>query len=118
MSQLHSEIIDFLLESAKRLTKIAEILGTSSEDVRTNPPKDKKPKTEKANVEKPKEEPKVEKHAYTLEEVRKVLADKSRNGFTAQVKAIIEKYGATRLSEIDPTNYESVLKDAEEIGNA
>ena len=30
----------------------------------------------------------------TFEEVRKAAADKSRQGFTAEVKALIEKYGA------------------------
>ena len=51
----------------------------------------------------------------TLEQVRGVLADKSRNGHTAEVRAIIQKYGADRLSDIDPKNYPAVLKEAEEM---
>lgn len=49
----------------------------------------------------------------TLEEVRKTLAGYSRNGKTAEVKALLQKYGANRLSEIKPQDYESLLKDAE-----
>ena len=49
----------------------------------------------------------------TLEQVRGVLADKSRNGHTAEVRAIIQKYGADRLSDVDPKHYPAVLKDAE-----
>lgn len=49
----------------------------------------------------------------SLEKVRGVLADKSRNGHTSEVRAIIQKYGANRLSEIDPSNYEAILKEAE-----
>ena len=48
-----------------------------------------------------------------LEKVRGVLADKSRSGHTAEVRAIIEKYGADRLSDIDPKDYAAVLKEAE-----
>lgn len=53
------------------------------------------------------------KPAVTLEKVRGILADKSRAGHTAEVRAIITKYGAEKLSEIDPANYEAVMKEAE-----
>lgn len=49
----------------------------------------------------------------TLEEVRKTLAGYSRNGKTAEVKALLQKYGANRLSEIKPQDYISLLKEAE-----
>ena len=52
----------------------------------------------------------------TLEAVRAVLADKSRSGFTAEVKALIEKHGAARLSEVDPANYKALLAEAEVLG--
>lgn len=48
-----------------------------------------------------------------LEDVRAVLADISRAGHTAEVRALIEKYGADRLSKVDPKNYEALLHDAE-----
>ena len=53
----------------------------------------------------------------TLEAVRAVLADKSRSGFTVQVRALIEKYGASKLSEVDPENYEALMADAEALSN-
>ena len=49
----------------------------------------------------------------TLEAVRAVLADKSRAGFTAQIRSLLQKYGADKLSGIDPTNYKSLLEDVE-----
>lgn len=49
----------------------------------------------------------------TLEKVRGVLAEKSRSGHTAAVRAIIQKYGANRLSEISPEDYPAVLAEAE-----
>jgi hypothetical protein len=60
------------------------------------------------------EKPKPE---IKLEDVRAVLAEKSRAGHTAEVRALLQKYGAAKLSAVDPTNYEALMKDAEVIGN-
>jgi hypothetical protein len=62
------------------------------------------------------EQPKA-KSEVTLEEVRAVLARKSQEGFTAGVKGIIERFGATKLSEIESKDYEEVLLAAEELTN-
>lgn len=70
-----------------------------------------KPKAIEAKPTKPKE-PEI-----SLEKVRSVLAKKSEAGFTSEVRGIIQKYGANRLSEIDPKNFEAVIADAEELGN-
>lgn len=58
------------------------------------------------------------KPVLTLEEVRTVLAEKSRNGFTKEIKELLKKYGVSKLSEVDPKNYEALLKDTEELNNA
>lgn len=55
--------------------------------------------------------------AYTLEDVRGVLAKKSQKGFTAEVKSLITKFGGNRLSDIDSDKYEEIIKEAEVIGN-
>ena len=57
------------------------------------------------------------KPAITLEQVRAVLAEKSHDGFTAEVRALLQKHGADKLSLIDPSKYESLMKDAEALGN-
>lgn len=49
----------------------------------------------------------------TLEQVRAVLADKSQQGFTSDVRTLLEKYGAPKLSQIDPANYAALMADAE-----
>ena len=53
-----------------------------------------------------------------LENVRAVLADISRSGKTQQMKVLLAKYGAMKLSEVKPEDYTALLKDAEEIANA
>ena len=53
----------------------------------------------------------------TLEQVRAVLADKSRMGFTAEIRSLLQKYGAAKLSGINPANYKALVADAEVLGN-
>lgn len=53
-----------------------------------------------------------------LEAVRAILADKSRAGFTAQIRSLLQKYGADKLSGIDPANYKALLADVEGLTDA
>lgn len=53
----------------------------------------------------------------TLEDVRAVLAKKSRNGHTTKIRELLEKHGAAKLSEIDPKKYAALLAEAEVLGN-
>lgn len=53
--------------------------------------------------------------AIPLEQVRAVLADASRAGKTAEVKALLERFGADRLSAIDPAQFSELLIAAEEL---
>lgn len=54
----------------------------------------------------------------TLEQVRAVLADKSRQGHTAEIRALLQKYGAAKLSGIAPANYKALLADVEMLTDA
>ena len=46
----------------------------------------------------------------TLEEVRTVLVTKSREGKTAQVKMLLERFNAASLPEVDPADYAELLE--------
>ena len=50
-----------------------------------------------------------------LEKVRSLLADKSRLGHTAEVKALLQKHGAVKLSEVNPAEYAALLAEAEAL---
>lgn len=67
--------------------------------------------TTKKDTKVAKQEP-VEK-PLTLEEVRAVLAEKSRSGHTEEVRELLAKHGADKLSEIDPAEYAALLAEAE-----
>ena len=84
-------IVKELRDCAAALSRIADMLAK-----REQPPKSAAP---------------------TLEEVRSVLAGLSRNGLTAQVRELLQKHGADRLSEVNPAEYAAILKEAESLGS-
>lgn len=67
---------------------------------------------DEANDAAPSAEPEL-----TLEQVRAVLADKSRMGFTDEIRDLLQKHGASKLSGIDPARYKALLADVEVLGD-
>ena len=60
----------------------------------------------------------AEKPTYTYEDVRAILAEKSRTGFRAEVKAILTAHGLKQLSDVkDPSEFAAIVADAEGLGN-
>lgn len=53
----------------------------------------------------------IEQRQLTLEEVRAAMAEKNREGHREEVKAILLKYGADKLTALDPEHYAEVLKE-------
>ncbi len=90
------DAINQLKECATALTDtanfLAETFSSNEESTASEPPKEK---------------------SLTLEDVRGVLADKSRSGKTAEVKALITSFGADKLSAVNPNDYAKLLKKAE-----
>ena len=60
----------------------------------------------------------VKEEAIKLEDVRAVLADISRAGKVAEMKALLAEYGVTKLSDVDPANYSALLSEAKKISEA
>ena len=61
---------------------------------------------------------KEEKPQPTLEEVRTVLADLSRRGYTTNVRMMLIGFGVSKLSEVDPKDYAELLAKAKELDDA
>lgn len=98
-----------LLDVVSDLRSLAGSIQAVAESMVDNEPaKAVQPKTPV-----PEPESKPEKKPIPLEQVRAVLAEKSHNGFTAEVRGLLEKHGAKKLSEIDPANYAALIRDAE-----
>ena len=116
------DVVQDIRSLADSLQAVAEAMMQNEPEQTDAPAEDSPdPKAEKKNTGKkaakpaakaePESEP--EEKALTLEEVRAVLAEKSRAGRTAEVKALLLKHGADKLSDIDPAQYPALLADAE-----
>lgn len=105
--------IQKLLSVAEAMTVLAEsikdLASTMSETAPTEPVK---------KVPKEKEKQKTDTKPITMEEVRAVLAEKSRNGQAEGVRELLQKYGCSKLSDINPDDYAALMADAEVLGNA
>ena len=61
------------------------------------------------------EEPTKEESSIDIETVRAVLAEKSRDGKTKEIKALLMKYDAGKLSGVKPEDYTALLSEAEAL---
>lgn len=62
--------------------------------------------------------PELEKPAaktYTFVEVRQACSAKAHEGYTEQIRALIAKYGAARLSAVKEENYAAIMADLEAL---
>ena len=73
------------------------------------------PETDEPQAETRKEQPtqKNEEATVTFVQLRSRLSEISRSGKTAEVKELIAKYGASKLSDIAESDYAAVLAEAE-----
>ena len=91
-----SEIYLTLADCFEKLAAEYRTLGTKGEDLQAKEvPSAKESKT------------------ISIETVRAVLAEKSREGKTREVKALLMKYDAGKLSGVKSEDYEALLAEAE-----
>lgn len=107
--------IKLLLDLIEDVRAVADDLQTIADAMANDEPAAEP--TGEPVQEVPAEKPEPEE-AIRLEDVRAVLAAKSRDGYGAQVRELIAKHGGNKLSDIDPSEYGAVLKEAEVFGHA
>ena len=97
------------------LTKLDELLGKVVEEINLCRKELQNHQNNETNNEKVSSEPALELVPITFEEVRTRLAELSRDGKTVEVRQLIAKFGATKLSEVDPKHYSAIMDGAVEI---
>ena len=100
--------IKLLLDVVEDMRSLADSLQALADAMAQGDTPEAKP-VQKAASPPPKEP------AVTLEQVRAVLAEKSHDGKTEAVRGLLQKYGAPKLSAVDPKHYPALLKDAEAL---
>ena len=113
MSEL-SMVIDEMINCGEGMIRAAKQLKDMF--FTENPPEPKAITAPKRNAH-PVAEEKPEMKAYSKEEVRGILSEKSASGYGKEVKALLSKYGADKLSALDPEKYAAIIAEAEAIGN-
>jgi len=112
------EVIGDLRSLADSLQAVADAVADNGTAEAGKPDTKEQEKAGKAGKAAKKEEKPAVKHEpeekpLTLEEVRAVLAEKSRSGHTAEVRELLNKHGADKLSGIAPAEYAALLAEAE-----
>ena len=57
-----------------------------------------------------------EERRIALEDIRAVLLEKRKAGFRDEIKALLLRHGAERLTDINPNEYPAMLQEAEALG--
>lgn len=105
------------------LLKIAEGFSIVAEGLRglakaEGGTKDKAVKEQKQDAAKAQTESAAEaqqEKPATLEDVRAVMAQKSQDGKSKEVKGLLQKYGAAKLSAVEPEDYPALLREAQAL---
>ena len=97
-----------MLDALEQIAMQSAVFKVQSADETPAEPEPVK-QSEPVNAEEPK--------TATMEDVRGLLAEKSRSGFRAEVKALLTAHGVEKLSEItDPAELGKLKAEAEELG--
>lgn len=100
-----------LLGVVEDMHRLADSIHSVAESIAGNMPEsaDVSPKKETVQEKKP------DAPAVTIDQVRAVLAEKSSAGKTAEVKALLFKYDAGKLSGVKPQDYAALLEEAKNL---
>lgn len=69
-------------------------------------------KTQKQDAAKAQAEAQQEKPA-TLEGIRALMAQKTQEGKSKEIKELLQKYGAAKLSAVKPEDYPALMQEAQ-----
>ena len=101
-----------LIEGLRKLSQDAADIAAALEVAEAQAKKSDEPAPEPEQTREPEK-------VYTYEETRAVLAEKSRTGYRAEVKALLTAHGVKQLSDVtDPAVFAALVKEAEVIGSA
>ena len=94
MLQEICEATDDLAKKTKNLLELTS--GMTQEETKNVMPEERKP-------------------SVTLEQLRTLLGEMARDGMTASVKSLLQRYGAEKLSQVSQSDYDQMYMDAEDM---
>ena len=120
MSNLDLVLDEMITAGQKMIEAANELKAMFSETAEPEPKKATKKKEAKTEPVKTPAKPEAapEAKTYTFTEVHGIMAGLSGQGKKAEAKALLQKYGATRLSELKEEDYAALVEEAQVIANA
>lgn len=100
--------IKLLLDVVDDMRRLADSLQTIADSIAGNTEADQTQRI--APVPETHAQPEI-----TIDQVRAVLAEKSGDGKTAEVKTLLYKYDAGKLSGVRPEDYPALMEEAKKL---
>lgn len=114
------ELLDSIITCRESMAKVGkllkEVLPETPDAIPQNPKDEAASKTKSTPAKLPEQAKTPAATVYTFTEVRKAFSAKSHAGFTDQIRELISKYGADRLSGVKEEDYPALMADLEVIG--
>lgn len=99
--------IKLLLDVVEDMRRLADSLQTVADSIAG--------KEVEAQGNAPTVAERAQQPAITIDQVRAVLAEKSGQGKTKEVKALLYKYDAGKLSGVKPEDYPALMEEAQKL---
>ena len=75
--------------------------------------KEKAVKEQKQDAAKAQSESAAQEQPATLEGIRALMAQKTQEGKSKEIKELLQKYGAAKLSAVKPEDYPALMQEAQ-----
>ena len=105
-------VLDEMITAGQKMTDAATALKEMFSEIA---PEMSKVETKTKKKESAAQEAEVKK--YSFQEVRRIMASLAGKGKKAEVKTLLTKYGASRLSDVKEEDYPALVAEAKVIAN-
>ena len=75
--------------------------------------KDKSVKAQPSDTKKAEKQDAAQESPATLEGIRALMAQKTQEGKSKEIKELLQKYGAAKLSAVKPEDYPALMQEAQ-----
>lgn len=99
-----------LLDVVDDIRRLADSLQTVADSIGRDTPAGDQPDQQPVAQPEPPKAP-----AITIDQIRAVLVEKNTQGKTKEVKALLYKYDAGKLSGVKPEDYPALMEEAKKL---
>lgn len=115
-----NQLLDSIILCGENMARICKLLKEILPEFADAIPQKTKPspviKADTAPAKLPEKADTPAAKTYTFADVRKAFSAKSHEGYTHQVKELISKFGAEKLSDVKEADYTALMAALEVIG--